>query len=683
MNEVVIISKRADDYIADEGNLDINIIRSDNVVLEVDSLLKKADPGPLIAVFFIMVNEYQELFKKLRLISSGEIYYQVVLFGSEEEIQNSNITKLFHVSEFRKMPLSEVEFDFAVKKSFSFIREYYVEKAIQHDYLARLTDTKRDQEDLINIGKALSSEKDTGQLLRLILDISKKITGADAGSIYLVEEDEKGKKRLRFRFSHTFSREIPLEEFVMDINKKSIAGYVAATGEVLNIPDAYSLPEDSPYSFNKSFDRQNNYISRSMLVVPMRNHVDEIIGVIQLINSKEDLSRKLGPDENEAFTLLLRTEEDFDRYVRTFDEKYDSLLEAIAGEAAVSIENSRMIKQIQEQFEEFVKASVIAIESRDPATSGHSFRVAAICVEMAKAINNVHEGYLKDVYFTDIAIKELEFASLLHDFGKVYIDLAIFQKSKKLFPTEFENLSMRLDYLYRYIELQSQMKEIRLLESGEYISVSDECRKIAAETEQMLERVRGIKKQLSELNEPTIFVEDPESELAEIITEIENIECLTIDGECFDIITEKDLLNLSIKRGSLNPEERREIESHVIHTYNFVSKIPWPPEYKNIPEIAVQHHEFLDGSGYPAGLRGRENTLIQSRIMTVADIFDALSAQDRPYKKAVPLERVLVILREEAERGKIDSELVEVFINNKIYEKIDTSLFALKENSKV
>ena len=177
---------------------------------------------------------------------------------------------------------------FVVRKTFAVINDLYLNRSLQEDYFNKLVDTKKDQDDLINMGRALSIEKDPDKLLRLILFLSKRITGADAGSIFLSKQDEEGKKRLRFKYSHTFSRDIALEEFVIPMDKKSIAGYVAVTGQVLNIPDAYHLPPGSPYSFNSSFDRNNNYISRSMLVVPMKNHADEIIGVIQLINSKED-----------------------------------------------------------------------------------------------------------------------------------------------------------------------------------------------------------------------------------------------------------------------------------------------------------------------------------------------------------------------------------------------------------
>lgn len=614
---------------------------------------------------------YGPIHRHMNLIDYSRIFYQMLIVGKEDILLEQNLDRLYHISDFIDENTSAAKIRFIIEKSFSIIEKHFQNEQKKNWYYSRLIDAQRDQEDLINIGKSLSGEKDMEKLLRLILYLSKKITGADAGSIYLVEEDENGRKRLRFKYSHTFSREIPLEEFVMDMNTKSISGYVAVTGEVLNIPDAYKLDALAPYSFNPYFDRQNSYISRSMLVVPMKNHLDQIIGVIQLINSKEDLSgtKKY---ENEAFEIKLENTDDFDRYVVTFDERYNSLLEAIAGQAAIAIENNRLINQIQMQFEEFVKASVTAIESRDPATSGHSFRVALICKEMAIAVNSVTNGYLGNFRFSETDIKELEFAALLHDFGKVYIDLNIFKKAKKLYPKDLENLKLRLDYLYRYLELKYFAKEMDTIRDG--LTYNKPVDEIISGTHdekiRKLTRITEIKEQLIRLNEPTVTDLDPDSVLSSILDEIMEIECTDITGHKLDILTDLDKTNLSIKRGSLNDQERIEIESHVIETYKFVSKIPWPPEYKNIPEIALRHHEKLDGTGYPDRLTGRESTSLQSRMMAIADIYDALTAQDRPYKKSVPLEKVLVILKEEADRNKLDPDLVSLFISDRVYERI-------------
>jgi HD-GYP domain-containing protein (c-di-GMP phosphodiesterase class II) len=646
------------------------LIITDNSEKTIDYILNEYDEVILFAVIIIPLEKYQSLERHLNLIDYSRIFYQLVIVGDEDDI-GAVSERLYHINDYITKDISDRKLNFIIKKSFSIIEKYFQTEQKKSWYYNKLIDAQRDQSDLIDIGRALSAEKDMDKLLRLILYLSKKITGADGGSIYLVEEDSSGKRRLRFKYSHTFSQEIPLEEFVMDMNTKSISGYVAVTGEVLNIPDAYKIDPLAPYSFNPYFDRQHNYISRSMLVVPMKNHLDEIIGVIQLINSKEDHTgvRKY---ENEAYEIKLESQSDFDKYVVPFDDRYNSLMEAIAGQAAIAIENNRLINQIQKQFEEFVKASVTAIESRDPATSGHSFRVAAICKEMANAINNVQSGYLSSFKFTDTDIKELEFAALLHDFGKVYIDLNIFKKAKKLYPKDLENLKLRMDYLYRYIELLYYSKEMEVIREGiNYNKAVDNIVTLIHEEKiEKLKRIIEIKETIIKLNEPTVTEFEPDEVLRGILNEIETIECTDISGRRFEVITDLDKKNLSIKRGSLNEEERQEIESHVIETYKFVSKIPWPPEYKKIPEIALRHHEKLDGTGYPDGLAGRESVSLQSRMMAIADIFDALTAQDRPYKRAVPIEKVVDILREEARSNKLDPDLVELFITEKIYEKI-------------
>ncbi len=674
----ILFSEELAEKIAIPEDSGVTVILSDNIEKSLDSILLESDNTVLLTLIIIPIDRYAAIYRYLNLIDYSKIFYQMLLIGNEENLPGHNFDRLYHICDFIAQDTSPSKIRFIIDKSFSIIEKHFQNEQKKNWYHTKLIDAQRDQEDLINIGRSLSGEKDMEKLLRLILYLSKKITGADGGSIYLVEDDGNGTKRLRFKYSHTFSREIPLEEFVMDMNNKSISGYVAVTGEVLNIPDAYRLDTFAPYSFNPYFDRQHNYISRSMLVVPMRNHIDQIIGVIQLINSKEDFSG-MKKYENEAFEIKLESESDFDRYVVTFDERYNSLLEAIAGQAAIAIENNSLINQIQKQFEEFVKASVTAIESRDPATSGHSFRVALICKEMAIAVNSIENGYLGKFRFSETDIKELEFAALLHDFGKVYIDLNIFKKAKKLYPKDLENLKLRLDYLYRYIELAYYTKEMESIQEGlKYNKSLDEnISAINEEKNAKLVRITEIKEELIKLNEPTVTNIDPDSVLSSILDEIINIECTDISGNRLDILTELDKVNLRIKRGSLNEQERVEIESHVIETYKFVSKIPWPPEYKNIPEIALRHHEKIDGTGYPYKLNGRESTSLQSRMMAIADIYDALTAQDRPYKKSVPLDKVLIILKEEAGNNKLDSDLVNLFIDNKIYEKIPADVPSL------
>lgn len=651
-----------------------------SIIADLDDRLDKDHPCGLI--IFLHISEYAETRKRLSQLERNDIYYGFSLYIPPDKADTFSLDE-HDIHYIWSGLLKKLNFDFAINKTYQTLEQQYRFENSADQYMNRLVNMKQDQESLINIGRSLSIEKNAEKLLRLILSMSKMITGADAGSIYLIEELPDGAKQIRFKYSHTFSKEIPLEEFVIPYDTKSIAGYVAVTGNALNIPDSYKLEKDAPVRFNNSFDLQNNYRSKSMLVIPMKSHTGEIIGVIQLINSKKSDLLQNG-NKNVAFEIHLKTLEDFEEKVFPFAERYTSLMESVAGQAAIAIENSRLFNQIQTQFEEFVKASVSAIESRDPATSGHSFRIAAICVQMAEAINRNETPYWKEINFSPTQLKELEYAALLHDFGKVYIENAIFMKEKKLFPKEYENLQLKLDYLYRTIELQYRVKQNQSLASIEKIPLAEfkdiplgkfkdmhldqfkdmhleEFRELEGEMSAVLEKIQSYKESLSKLNEPKPLDEDPSHLVSEIRKGISALDCIDISGKSMQILTDEEITNLSIKRGSLNEEERREIESHVVHTYNFVKQIPWPREFKNIPQIAYMHHEKLDGTGYPEHRKGDEIPM-QARMMAIADIYDALTASDRPYKKSLSHERAIEILRCEADENKVDKELLEIFI---------------------
>ncbi|MGQ9842771.1 MAG: HD domain-containing phosphohydrolase [Spirochaetota bacterium] len=602
--------------------------------------------------------------------NAHQLYVSFVCVGD-----TYTLTMLQDVIALYTSAINAGEFEFIVHKAKSIAKQHYDFKHLSRQHIHQLEDTQRDFEALINIGKALSIEKNPDRLLKLILHLSKTITGADAGSIYLVEEIN-GNKLLRFKHSHTFSKDLPYEEFTIPMDKKSIAGYVAVTQEVLNIQDVYKLGPDDPVSFNSSFDKAHNYRSKSMLVVPMINHINKTIGVIQLINSKEDIENTY--DGNEAYSIKLTCEEDFNTKVVPFQKRYESLMEAVASQAAIAIENNRMIRQIQEQFEEFVRASVTAIESRDVATSGHSFRVADLCMKMAQAINEENTGPFATITFTDTELKELEYAALLHDFGKVYIDAAIFLKSHKLYPKDLENILLKLEYLYRYQQLKYAMAICNeMKKDDEFGKRLTHVNALEDERDDVLHKILLARQKVIELNNPMVKEVDVESQVKNLLAMLQSLDCRDVENNAMEIFNDYYIKNLTIKRGSLNDDERHEIESHVVHTYNFVSKIPWPPEFSRIPEIAAKHHEKLDGSGYPYQLKGDQIPL-QARIMALADIFDALIATDRPYKPAIGLEQALKILQEEAERNKLDKDLVTLFINRKIYEQFDRNAYRNK-----
>ncbi|MDY6933824.1 MAG: HD domain-containing phosphohydrolase [Spirochaetota bacterium] len=677
MRKYIFISAKIKEYICDESTLRDNTFILVDIKQKISHLLHKKH-NPIFAVLFLGKEDLFEIVPFLNEFNFKDISYKVILFSTEEELGTLNSDNIKHISDIRSSTISIKEYNILTQIAFQQIEEKYWQSNLKDEQILHLLDTKRDQEDLINIGMALSTEKSTDKLMKSILLLSKKITGADAGSIYLAEETEDGKKQLRFKYSHTFERDLPFEEHVLSIDKNSIAGFVAVTGEVLNISDVYKLSSEDPLSFNSSFDKTHNYRAKSMLVVPMKNHVDHIIGVIQLINSKENTKEDTQIMKNAAYEIKLENPNDFETKVVSFDQRYESLMQAVAGQAAIAIENNRMIKQIQNQFEAFVKTSVSAIESRDIATSGHSFRVAEICKEIARSIDREDCGSFKDTHFSENEIKEIEYASLLHDYGKVYIDLAIFKKAKKLYPKEFENLILKLNYLYRFIELHYTMQESLLSRDRNLFNdIVPDLESMNLIKEDKLQRIRRIKDKVKVLNEPRIIEGDPERMLNEIMNDIQQVECFDIEGNKIELLTDNETLNLKIKRGSLNPIERKEIESHVLHTHYFLSDIPWPPEFKNIPDIVLKHHEKLDGSGYPFGISGEENIPIQSRMITIADIYDALIASDRPYKRAISCEEALSILEEEAKCNKLDKNILEIFIKYKIYEKIDKNAFKL------
>jgi HD-GYP domain-containing protein (c-di-GMP phosphodiesterase class II) len=511
-----------------------------------------------------------------------------------------------------------------------------------------LLDSFEDQRLLIEIGRDLMRERDVDRLLRRILEVSRLMTGADAGSIFLAEE-QNGKAMLRFKYSHTVSMQLPYEEFTMPRTVGSIAGYVSLTGHSLNIPDVYLLSGELPYSFNDSFDLAHGYRTRSMLAVPMTDHTGAVVGVIQLLNSKE-LPGSFGSDPDK---ILLRTPEDFENLIVPFKEKYEPLMEAVAAQAAVALENAAMIKRILGQFEQFVAAAVDAVEARDPATSGHSFRVALHAVALARSLNALDLAAERLPRFSDASIKELEYAALLHDFGKVYIDPSIFLKSKKLFPGDFERLKLRLKYLRRSLELDFALRES---------SMDAKARqRLDEEREKTVHELVEVSRLIETLNEPSMLAEDPASLIARIHAAAIPL-VRGIDDEPIPLLTEEETANLLIKKGSLNDTERAEIERHVVRSYEFVKRIPWPPEYARLPEYVKAHHEMLDGSGYPDHLKG-EQIPLQARLLAVADVYDALTASDRPYKRSATPEHAMSILTEEAARGKLDTEIVDMMRN--------------------
>ncbi|MCH7783377.1 HD family phosphohydrolase, partial [candidate division KSB1 bacterium] len=330
-----------------------------------------------------------------------------------------------------------------------------------------------------------------------------------------------------------------------------------------------------------------------------------------------------------------------------------------------SIENNFLYQSIERLFEGFVNASVTAIESRDPTTSGHSSRVAILTERLAKTVDKVKTGFLANIRFTKEQLKEIRYASLLHDFGKVGVRENVLLKAKKLYPHQSTEVLYRIGFLKKSEEIKNLRKQIRFLldyGSSNYQLVFNE---LESELRNKLDDLDNISNLISNLNEPTVM----ETDKAESLEELAVLKFFDFDNEERNLLKPEEVKALSIKRGSLDDEERIEIESHVTHTFRFLKEVPWTKEFQNIPDIAHAHHEKLDGSGYPNKLTS-ESIPVQSKIMTISDIFDALTASDRPYKKAVPYERALDILQFEVNDNHVEPEILKVFIDAKVYTSV-------------
>lgn len=502
---------------------------------------------------------------------------------------------------------------------------------------------------LNEIGIALSSERDRGALLSLILRKCREITQSDAGSLYLVEEDDRGARRLRFAVTQNDSLPPPVSDTIMPLDRSSIAGYVALTGEEIALADVYHIRPSVPFHFNREFDEEHGYRSKSMLAVPMKNPQGEICGVVQLINCKREMGLRVSGQSTGDIIV-------------PFPDRCRSMLRSLASQAAVALENNRLYESIEMLFEGFVRASVSAIEARDPTTSGHSFRVADLTLGLAQAVDRADSAAFRDIRFNRAEMKEIRYASLLHDFGKVGVREEVLVKAKKLYPGQLDLIKQRFAYARKALEHeQSERKLAYLLEKGRADFLSQQA-EFQRELETELMQVDELLECILRSNEPTVL---PGGNFARL-TDLAARQFTDSSGRLRPLLAPQEVRLLSIDQGSLDAEERLQIQSHVNHTQNFLQKIPWTKEIKNIPAIASAHHEKLDGTGYPYSLASSQIPL-QSKMMTIADIYDALSATDRPYKKAVPWERALDILHSEANRGLIDGELLRLFREAEIF----------------
>jgi HD-GYP domain-containing protein (c-di-GMP phosphodiesterase class II) len=500
-----------------------------------------------------------------------------------------------------------------------------IRNLVEREKLRASREQERETIDILNdIGHALSAQTSQATLLDKVLTHACRVLRADGGSIYLVEADQ-----VVFTCSRNDTIPFGAKRRALPKDESSMAGYVACRGESLNIPDAYEIPDAAPYRPNLAFDRETGYRTQSVLYVPMNDRDGEVIGVLALINRKQNAGIPLA-----SFDL-----------VGEFTEQHERVARSIASQAAVAIQNYRFYREIRSLFDGFVEAAVTAIEARDPSTGGHSHRVADLSVALARAVHESDEKPFRGISFTERDLSELRIAAMLHDFGKVGVREHVLLKADKLYPWEMAGVEAR----FRIATIQAALESLQQDTQGDL-------------TERRLQLVRdlGI---VHKLNRPAHT--PTEREMAELERIAERWVLTDMGSEA--VLKPREVRRLCIPRGSLDPDERREIEEHVTHTYEFLKLIPWTRDLRRVPELAYAHHEKLDGSGYPRRLKG-DDIPIGARLMTISDIYDALTAVDRPYRDSMTPESAVRILREEADQGKIHAEAVALFEAKRVWE---------------
>lgn len=477
---------------------------------------------------------------------------------------------------------------------------------------------------------SLSAERDPAKLLLTVLKKAIELTGAQGGLLYRVDEKD-GEMSFLGRIVQSGDN-LDVSSLPAKVIENNLCGYVTLTGKLLNISRISDLRPMTLPQYQSSTDITLSQPVESILTLPLKSTQNEITGVLQIANKRSA--------DGKALVV--------------FEKEDENILSSLATQAAICLENTGLYQDIQNLFEGFIKASVTAIESRDPSTGGHSERVAEICSALARATTDCQVGIYRSVRFTETEMRELKYAALLHDFGKIGVREEVLVKAKKLYPHQLEAVRERIKICKAAVRIAHLEKQLKNRERA------SEWEK---EYAQKLAEIEKFWQIILEANEPTVLQQDDRRALDRIRTQ----QLMLPDGSEIALLTEEEYAALSIGRGSLTDNERLEIESHVRHTYQFLKTIPWTRDFKHLTEIAYAHHEKLDGTGYPRGLMSHEIPL-QSKIMTIADIFDALTAADRWYKEAVPLQRAIDILGEEVALGKVDPVLFELFKAQKVYE---------------
>ena len=506
------------------------------------------------------------------------------------------------------------------------------------------------------IGLGLSKEKDMDKLLEMILLEAKRIANADGGTLYMMTDDQRLKftimitDSLNIHMGGTSGKEIPFYpvKLYMDDgqpNKTMIAANAGLTGDTINIPDAYTT-KGFDFSGTKAFDEKTGYRSKSFLTVPLKNHEAEIIGVLQLLNAQDVKTKK----------------------VISFSDSVQISVEALSSQAAVAITNKNLIKDLEVLFESFIKLIASAIDAKSPYTGGHCARVPEITLMLAESVNEINDGPFAGVQFTDKEMYELKIAAWLHDCGKVTTPEAVVDKGTKLetIYDRIHTVATRFEVLRRDEEIKYLKKQLKIQKDDSLIE-NEKKEALKKARSLYLKRIKQQEDDKSFIEEANVGGEFMSQERKDRVNKIASYRWKD-NGSPKPFFSEDEVYNLCISRGTLTPEERKIINDHIVVTIDMLEQLPYPKHLRNVPEFAGGHHEKLDGTGYPKGLNHSEMS-VQAKIMAIADIFEALTARDRPYKKGKTLSQAMRILGFMKNDAHIDTELFEVFVQEKIYLK--------------
>ncbi len=522
---------------------------------------------------------------------------------------------------------------------------------------------------LNSIGIRLSTKSDSDELLTFILTQCMQITNSDGGSIY-IRKTINGKDFLEFSYTKNISKDFPFNKFMLPLDKQSLAGYSGYTGEICNF-ESMEMTKKIGLTHNKQFDEKNNYKTCNMLVVPMKDFSGKVIGVMQLIN------KKINYDE------ILDSDYKFKNLTIPYTVDEENLISSLTSQCAILLERNTLLNNIRKLFKSFIESLVTSLDHRDPITAGHSFRVAEISVYLAMKVNESDKEYFRDIKISKNDIRLIYYSGLLHDIGKIGVKESVLLKRNRLIDESIESIKHRFNILrynilydieqFSEVELNNIIETIKIVEPSKYLA-DTEVNKLSADDflhKNICEIIKTLMDNIEEINQSGFLTEDKE----QFLNKISKIKFIDNCNHKTPIINEYEFKNLSVKRGNLTSDERLQIENHAKNTFDVLKNISWTDDLMHLPLISSSHHEKLNGTGYPKGMLDKEIPFF-SKILAIADIWDALTASDRPYKPAIPIPKALSIMKDEARQNHIDSLLLNLFEEQKVYEeynKIDYS----------